>query len=336
MSKTNEEILLEYEKIRLKNEKERDNRLKKIYEKFPRLKEIQKEMNKITYRYIINNAIENMDIKAQKEKEFLMNEEIKKLEKEKIEILKNNNIKPEELEIKYNCSNCKDTGFYIKDTKSVECYCFKQRQIDEKYKNSNINIIDKKTLENFSLDYFKEDVNGINQKEKVSKLIEYLKEYISNFNNVRLLEKPCIIISGDTGTGKTHLIEAVGNEIIEKNYTVLFENSSIIFSKLVEYRFSDMKKYNELVSYLNEVDLLIIDDLGTEFLTEIKLEEMYTLFNSRLYNNKPILFSTNLKAKQIGKKYNDRITSRILSKSRIFGLIGDDIRIEKAKKSVNK
>ena len=86
---------------------------------------------------------------------------------------------------------------------------------------------------------------------------------------------------------------------------------------------------------LLNVDLLIIDDLGTETINSMKYTELFTIINTRLLNqNQKItktIISTNLDLKTIFSVYNERIGSRIIGNYNIYKFFGDDIRFKKNK-----
>ena len=131
--------------------------------------------------------------------------------------------------------------------------------------------------------------------------------------------------------GKTFLSEAVGQEILKQGKTVLYQTSPKLLSKLMEYKVLDIKKYNEMTDYLATVDLLILDDFGAENITEAKKEEVLNIINSRIYNERAMIISTNLGLKDIYKVYTDRVVSRIIGEFKGFNFKGADIRIIKAK-----
>ena len=54
-----------------------------------------------------------------------------------------------------------------------------------------------------------------------------------------------------------------------------------------------------------DVDLLIIDDLGTETMSNVKFTELFNIINTRLLKNKKILISTNLTLNQLYKEYDE-------------------------------
>lgn len=82
-----------------------------------------------------------------------------------------------------------------------------------------------------------------------------------------------------------------------------------------------------------ECDLLIIDDLGTEFLNSMLLSELFTIINTRILNfNSKVtktIISTNLNIQEIFKRYEERIGSRIAGYYDIYQFFGDDLRMHK-------
>ena len=78
------------------------------------------------------------------------------------------------------------------------------------------------------------------------------------------------------------------------------------------------------------VDLLIIDDLGTESMNNMKFAELFTLINSRLLpqSNKvtKTIISTNLDMNNLSTIYGERMISRFVGSYNICYFFGDDIR----------
>ena len=91
-----------------------------------------------------------------------------------------------------------------------------------------------------------------------------------------------------------------------------------------------MEDYSrEMLDTLHFVDLLIIDDLGTEFMTSFTGPELFNTLNTRILNLKPTIISTNLSLAELKNFYSDRIISRIFGNYEILPVFGDDIRILK-------
>lgn len=339
MSKQVDELLREYELKRNQKEGLRDKRVEEIYEKYPELKEIDEEMRSITYKSIIELASmitehkdkeEFKDNKLQRKKELY--EKLEKLKAKKKQIMKKNKIDANDFEVDYDCKNCKDTGYIVENGKRKRCKCFTQKLIEKSYEKSNLKRVVKNTFENFNLDYYSEEKkNGISPKEKVTNLYNDLIEYVENFEKIKNESHNSIMLTGKPGVGKTHLSEAVGNALIKNGYTVLYQTANNIFSKLVEYKFGEAKKYNDYIENIITVDLLIIDDLGIESINAPRIEEMFTIINERMIRNNPIIISTNLSIQDIINTYGDRIISRISGNSRMYKIDGEDIRVKNAK-----
>ena len=82
--------------------------------------------------------------------------------------------------------------------------------------------------------------------------------------------------------------------------------------------------YEQLFS----VDLLIIDDLGTETPNSFTIGEFYNIINARILSEKSTILSTNIKLSEIRTLYNDRIDSRIKGHYQLMKFFGPDIRWE--------
>ena len=76
-------------------------------------------------------------------------------------------------------------------------------------------------------------------------------------------------------------------------------------------------------------DMLIIDDLGTEFITAYTCSVFFDVVNSRLLNNKKMIISTNLSMNDMSKNYTERVASRLKGEFSAIHFIGSDIRILK-------
>ena len=199
------------------------------------------------------------------------------------------------------------------------CPCLRNALITKQLEASGVGqLISNQSFENFSLDMYPEET-----KEQMTCLLTYLKKYAEQFEE----EKDNLLFVGGTGLGKTHLSTALAKAIIEKGHYVVYETATNIFSDFENDRFRDRYAGEEPVStkYM-ECDLLIIDDLGTEVVTNFTVSCLYNLINTRLNKRLPIILSTNLNSEEIRKLYNDRITSRLFGDFEIKVFKGTDIR----------
>lgn len=106
-----------------------------------------------------------------------------------------------------------------------------------------------------------------------------------------------------------------------------------MFDEIIDAKFGKENAKFDLMKNILSVDLLIIDDLGTERMNELYLTELFTIINTRLLNqNNKItktIISTNLTPEEIGKIYTTRILSRIVGNYKILRFFGEDLRFRK-------
>lgn len=126
----------------------------------------------------------------------------------------------------------------------------------------------------------------------------------------------------------------IAQKLLQSGKTVLYQTAPVLLESVIDYKIGKQKNEKENIyqSVLN-VDLLIIDDLGTETLNSMKLSELFTILNTRILNlnNKTTktIISTNLSIKNIFEHYEERIGSRIAGYYDIYCFFGDDLRFKK-------
>ena len=206
-------------------------------------------------------------------------------------------------EVHYTCKECSDTGFV--GTKM--CKCLKQLLITKNIQSSGMgNLIDKQSFDNFSLEVYKSNPDHYARMERNLKIA---KAFADNFARRR----DNLLLIGTTGTGKTHVSTAIAKEIISQGFDVLYDSVQNIVNDFESDKFKSGFNRTEPVSdkYL-ECDLLIIDDLGAEFVTQFSVSALYNLINTRQNKGLSTIISTNLSASELAGKYEGRIYSRII------------------------
>ena len=331
LTKNLENLLTEYEQKRRKAEMDLEQRKAEIFVKFPKLEEIDSKIKQ--------KSIEKARAILNKNDLSKIESEIDSLKKEKLELLKENKIDLEYFYPQYDCKLCKDTG-YIEDKsgKTIMCNCLKQKLLDLSYNQSNLSDIKKENFDKFNINKFSDEVNIEKYKRKISprKNIENIKiaceKFINNFDN---LEEKNLLFVGNTGLGKTYMTNCIANELLKKGKTVLYQTAPVLFDTIINNKFSKIKNEEADDFYKNilNVDLLIIDDLGTENPNSMTISELFTIINTRILNlnNKPTktIISTNLSIEQIFKLYEERIGSRIGGYYNIYQFFGEDLRLKK-------
>ncbi|MBQ9277938.1 MAG: ATP-binding protein [Lachnospiraceae bacterium] len=325
-----EDIIHEYEQIRLNNFRKSQERKEEIYNKIPRIKDIDEESS-LSY---IKAAKMKLNNQSDEDVE-LIKEKNRRLTEEKKELLKNNNYPEDYLEPIYNCSICKDTGYVNQD----RCRCFTNKIIDGLYEQSNLrNIFKKENFDTFSLDYYSKELysgdRAYSPYENVKNILSLSHKLIDKFDT----DTGCanILIYGETGLGKTFLTNCIAKELLDRNHSVFYLSANELFEDvLAGFIMQNNDSYFDLYNLIYNCELLIIDDLGTELTNNFVLSELFEIINKRSIMNKSTLISTNLSIKQLRDRYTERIMSRIVDNYTVFNIYGENIRYKKRKQAIN-
>ncbi|MBR6335494.1 MAG: ATP-binding protein [Clostridia bacterium] len=225
------------------------------------------------------------------------------------------------LEPPYTCKKCGDSG----TVGGYYCECRKellaQLNLQELYA---VSPAENCRFDNFSLDYYSDDpddVYGISAKVRMQSILEYCRCYAEDFD----LDSGSLYLHGSTGLGKTHLSLAIANVVAAKGYNIIYNSAYNIFSALEKEKFSYSNTGEEEAKVLN-CDLLIIDDLGSEFSSQYSKDALYNIINTRVNTGRPVIISTNLTENELETKYSQRVTSRIIGNYTSLLFVGKDIR----------
>ena len=137
-----------------------------------------------------------------------------------------------------------------------------------------------------------------------------------------------LLILGNAGTGKTFVTSCIANRALERGKTVYYQTAFRLFDIFERAKFGkeDAEEAEEVVRYVYDVDLLIIDDLGTEFVTQFTTAAFFDVINSRIISGKSTIISSNLDFEKLSEIYSQRITSRFMGDYTIVQTVGRDLR----------
>ena len=180
--------------------------------------------------------------------------------------------------LEYERCDCKQAVEFWKDYDVKENEKEKQRKyreiINKIYKDNYM----KKRLQKYNF----ETIDEINVGEEVVKTIKKYTELC-----VKGEMKNGIIIYGNIGHDNTYLAASIANKLIENNKIVLMERSSSI------------------IELYSNVDMLIIDDLGSENLSKWAIEKLYKIIINRYENELPIIITSRYNKNEIVKKLSN-------------------------------
>ena len=312
-------ILAIYDQIRQEEESAFRKRKAHIEKVHPEIIALDQKIGKLCIELSIS-ALKSIDNRDQ----YLhsLKEKITDLRVKKSELLVSNGFDMDYLNLHYRCNKCRDTGF-IGNTK---CSCFKQKVIDIYYTGSELkSMLKTHNFDNFKLDFYpsrKSEVESESPKKNMEKILSKSMGFLKNFDTT----DENLLFYGSSGTGKTFLSHCITKELIDKGSFVVYRTAEELIKSLKEVRFNNDTSLEEL---LINCDLLIIDDLGTEQISDFTKTELFNLLNTKLLKQKKMLVSTNLTLENLLNTYSERITSRLLGNFTLCKFFGDDIRVKK-------
>ncbi|NLZ46021.1 MAG: ATP-binding protein [Clostridiales bacterium] len=221
------------------------------------------------------------------------------------------------LDMPFTCKKCRDTGY----VDGYRCNCF--NDLLKKYAVEELNAKSKIVLHDFNefrLNYYPNDSrDGISPRAQMQAIFNYCTNYTKGFS----LDSPSMIFIGGTGLGKTFLSSAIAKDLSLRGFSVIFDSIQNILRDIENEHFgrSDGNTTNIVLS----ADLLILDDLGSEFSTSFNTSVLYHIINDRINSKAPTIISTNYSNSELNQKYDERIISRI-SSFYPMNFLGRDIR----------
>ena len=232
------------------------------------------------------------------------------------------------LEPKFTCKLCNDTG--VKDGRTCDCVrrVMQQLRREEIEGLSSLKIASFDTMELRWYPERKDEALGTSVRAYMGELLEDLRGYAEDFDR----HSESLMLLGNAGLGKTHAALAIAGAALEKGYDVIYVSSPDFFAKLEALHFgSDPAGEEEtLLQTAENADLLILDDLGTEFNSGFLISSLYTLLNNRIGAHLPTIVTTNITdGALLEKLYTEKISSRLSSFVPCL-FAGDDIRSLKA------
>lgn len=316
MENSNSYIFKAIELIKSNHEKQlliAENKKQNLYSNYPKIKQFDEQIADVfnaTMKKIVSG--DQPDFKEAEQKSL-------KIQKEKQDFLKENNIDLSIINPIFDCKKCEDTGY----VNGKICDCVKQKAVALVYDELNKDVsLEDYTFEKFSLSYYPDRIiDGVNPRDIMTKICGFCVKYVDGFSK----NSESILFFGKTGLGKTHLSLAIANDVIKKGYNVVYGPISKIIGNIEKEHFSSGDDRVTLQNVL-DCDLLILDDLGTEFTTQFVSATLFDIVNSRILNKKPTIINTNLDFEELKQKYTDRFVSRISGNYRMLEFFGEDIR----------
>lgn len=212
------------------------------------------------------------------------------------------------------------------------CACLRELCAQEQIKalTALLNLTEEQDFDHLRLDVYSDHPwNGRRSpRENMRRVTAVCEGYARQFPE---FQDKNLLLSGGTGLGKTFLSGCIAREVARRGYSVVYDTAISLFAAFKDQRFArdaglERQARDDTRRYLN-CDLLILDDLGSEFNNALSQSALYEVVNGRLQTGRHTIISTNLSAAEIGERYGPQLASRIGGLYWEITFYGDDLRL---------
>ncbi len=312
------DILSELDSRRNRAEAIAEGNKKKIYESHPALQTLEEKRQDILLSQLLE-ILKNPGAKAEitraaEQKTAEVNEEILRLvEKEDIDL---GSMRPV-----YECPACGDTGYVQENGRPVFCECLLRRLFREMYEGEDVDALEG-APDTFNEKLFDEKSGA---KKRIVGIRRFMNEYAEKFPEN---EKKMLVLVGNAGLGKSFMLGYLAKKLYEKTHSLLYIRSYKLFGNFHLHRLGEMS----LIEPLFDVKVLMIDDLGTEPMTQnVTREYLFDLLEYRAKHGLFTMIAANMDENLLKERYSERISSRLFAarQSNVIGFIGEDLRLSR-------
>lgn len=231
---------------------------------------------------------------------------------------------PDAFAPQWSCPVCCDTG--IAQGASCACVARAAREL----RREEINAASPLKLckfDSFDLNRYPaqaiEPALGMSMQEYMGKLVRAARRYAEQFDP----QSPNLLFMGSAGLGKTHVALAIADTVLESGRDVLYTSAAALTARLSREHF-DRDSGDDWLTACQQADLLILDDLGTEYISPVAISVLYELINTRMLRHLPVVYTTNITDQSIFEaRYTEKLASRMLGNCKIYKFFGTDQRL---------
>ena len=305
---------------RLYAKSENERRYKEINQKIPQIAEINRQLAQTAIK-VLDTLKDGENVQQRLEMLQRQNMEAQEISSK---MLEKYGYPADYLDIHYICEQCQDTGYF----NGCMCDCMKKvlatLAVNKLNERAQLSL---SSFGQFSLEYYrnKKDAQNCDCYQTMESILNACQGYAQSFT----ANAPSLLFYGKTGLGKTHLSLSIANEVLLKGYDVIYDSIINLLQQIEREHFGREKGELDTLELLLNVDLLILDDLGTEFDTPFYVSTIYNIINTRINRGMPTIISTNLDPAGIRRRYEERIVSRLFAVYECMHFVGSDIRLMK-------
>jgi len=304
------------EQRRNKAQQKADALREKIFKTYPRAAELEAEIADASFQ-LSRAVLAGGDVTAAVEKIKARN---LALQGELAALLHNAGEKSVSFTPKFICPLCDDTGY----ANGKMCVCLENLLKENSLKRVNkLGSAAPPRFEELQLAYYPEA-----NRPHMRGILEYCRGYAEDFSG----DSGNLLLRGPVGVGKTAFSMAIARAVTERGFHVVYGPVQQLLHQLENEHFGRAEGDSE--ELMSGCDLLILDDLGSEFTGPFYTTALYNLLNTRIITGSPTVISTNLSPKQLTERYGEQIASRITGLFQPLVFEGKDIRQIKLKERI--
>jgi len=219
------------------------------------------------------------------------------------------------------CLLCGDAGF----TDGKPCFCLRQLYADMQLQSldQRLDLLGQ-SFETFDLPIFSAEEDPLERespRDRMKLLLEYCRKYTRRFGR----DSANLLLRGGPGLGKTFLCACMAGEVAAGSHWVIYETAANAVALMEAEKFARDGVSGELAERLFACDLLLLDDLGAEFVTPFAQSALYQLLSARLSEHRPTIAATVLTEEELRRRYPPQMASRLES-FELLPLFGEDLR----------
>lgn len=313
--------LQRFEEDRRQRRERFQERRESVYQRQPRLREIDGELRSTMSRILSSALRRGTDprqaVESLKQQNLMLQEQRRVL-------LERMGLPADCLEETPACPLCGDSGY--RDGRMCRClraYCAREQQKEL----SRMLDLGNQSFETFSLEWYdqaEDPALGVSPRENMDWIFRTCRRYAAGFGP----KSGSLLLTGDPGLGKTFLSAAIAREVSGEGFSVVYDTAAHIFERFEARKFGREagEEIEADVERVLDCDLLILDDLGTEMTTPFVQSALYGIVNGRILGQRPAILSTNLKLEELGRRYGPQTASRLEGEYQILPFFGEDIR----------
>ena len=303
-----------------------ENLRRDAYARQPKLERLDRQLQQ-TMAQLVAAALRQGEDPAQAVRE--VRERNLAIQQERAVLLGALGLPEDALDDKPACPLCGDTGWQG----AKMCRCLRELCAREQIAElSKLLDLGEQSFDTFRMDYYSQSPwpGGTSPRENMELVYEVCLNYAQKFGRFPIRN---LFLTGAPGLGKTFLSACIARTVSEKGHSVVYDTAGNIFAQFEARKFQrdsadGQEARDETRRYLN-CDLLILDDLGSELVTQFTQSALYELVNSRLVGEKHTVISTNLSLEEAARRYPPQIASRLEGEYHALHFFGDDIRLLK-------